>query len=202
MRKYFPVIRTIYVTYKGMMYRCYNPKDPAYKYYGAKGITVCDDWKNDYQVFLNWSLANGWSSELELDKDISNGNIYSPETCKWVTHKENMLNLASFKVHEYNGQLLTISKISQLTGVLRSALNDRMKRGYSLNESIEQGKSKSKSASTSYYDYNGERLSLRMVCKKYNFRYSLIRFRVNDKGMKLEDAIKTKSCMTSKYDNL
>ena len=82
----------IYNAYLHMIERCYKPNTKQYHRYGGKGIYVCEEWKNSYAKFKEWSLNNGWKKGLEIDKDImSNGNnMYSPETCKWVTHIENM----------------------------------------------------------------------------------------------------------------
>ncbi len=80
----------INVCYLDMIRRCYNPKSANYKFYGAKGVSVCDEWKNNYESFINWALQNGWGEGLVLDKDIKgNGSIYSPETCSFVTRQEN-----------------------------------------------------------------------------------------------------------------
>lgn len=85
----------LYHIWAKMKYRCSNPKDQAYKYYGARGITVCDEWKSSYIAFKEWSIANGYEKHLVIDKDIIcerdniSPKIYSPETCLWVTSTEN-----------------------------------------------------------------------------------------------------------------
>jgi hypothetical protein len=80
-----------YSVWRGMISRCYNKRNKAYKYYGLKGVTVCDDW-HDFQNFAAWFTDNYPmdGGVYELDKDILSGCIYSPETCSIVTHKENM----------------------------------------------------------------------------------------------------------------
>lgn len=76
--------------------RCYNPNTPNYKWYGAKGVTMCDEWKNNPQAFCDWAINNGWFPGAHIDKDIlceQKGiypHIYSPETCQWVTAKVNV----------------------------------------------------------------------------------------------------------------
>lgn len=188
--KYFPVIRTIYATYKGMMYRCYDKNNPAYKYYGGRGVEVCDEWKNSYQSFLDWALLNGWNEGLELDKDIlGNGLLYSPKTCKWVTHTENMKNLSRFKKYEHNGEMLTMSKISELTGIPKSAIYSRMKHGATIQQAISKGVVSGKSANTRFYEFNGEVLSLRSICLKNELSYSYIKYKVNERGLSISDAI-------------
>lgn len=81
----------VYRAYHHMLERCYKPNTKHYDKYGGKGVTVCDEWKNDYLAFKKWSLDNGWEKGLEIDKDILSKGLktYSPSTCKWVTHKEN-----------------------------------------------------------------------------------------------------------------
>lgn len=69
----------------------YRPSNDNYKYYGALGITICDEWLNDFSTFANWSLANGYTDELTIDrKDNTRG--YSPDNCRWITIQEQQRN--------------------------------------------------------------------------------------------------------------
>lgn len=85
-----------YKAFRGMLSRCYNPNTPTYQWYGALGVTVCDEWRNSPKAFVEWSIANGWKPGLHIDKDILckelgiSPGIYSPETCQWVTAKVNV----------------------------------------------------------------------------------------------------------------
>jgi hypothetical protein len=77
-----------------MRERCYNPNHPDYSKYGAKGVTICNSWKDDAGAFINWALTNGWQKGLHLDKDIlsyAQGIVptYSPTTCQFITPAEN-----------------------------------------------------------------------------------------------------------------
>ena len=60
----------LYKIWYSMIKRCYSKKAKAYKYYGAIGVIVCDEWKNDYLVFKEWAIKNGYKKGLFLDKDI------------------------------------------------------------------------------------------------------------------------------------
>jgi len=84
-------VHPIYRAYMHMMERCYKPNTKQFHNYGGAGVTVCNEWRESYQSFKEWSLENGWRKGLEIDKDILSGKdkIYSPLTCKWVTHIEN-----------------------------------------------------------------------------------------------------------------
>lgn len=74
----------LYRVYTAMLQRCHNPNDRSYARYGARGITVCDEWKNSIDTFLEWAKSTGYSDSFELDrKNVDNG--YFPENCRWVT---------------------------------------------------------------------------------------------------------------------
>lgn len=68
--------------WKAIRQRCNNPNDRGYANYGGRGIALCSEW-NDYRVFEEWAMNNGYSKELELDR-IDNDKGYSPDNCRWV----------------------------------------------------------------------------------------------------------------------
>lgn len=76
----------IYETWQGMKGRCYNKHDARYNNYGGRGITVCDEWKEDFNAFYNWSLENGYSDNLTIDRINVDGN-YEPDNCRWTDLK-------------------------------------------------------------------------------------------------------------------
>ena len=72
----------------GMKERCYNSNHPTHRRYGQRGVIVCEEWKNDFIVFRDWALINGYKLELTIDKINNNGN-YEPSNCQWITRSEN-----------------------------------------------------------------------------------------------------------------
>jgi len=127
-RKYSQYIKKLSASYRAMISRCYNPKDIGYKNYGGNGVIVCDEWKFDYQKFLDWSLENGWKEGLQLDKDIlGDGKLYSPKTCKWITPFENMCHRSISRKYNYNGEILTLVQISRIENVDYDKLRKRMR---------------------------------------------------------------------------
>lgn len=79
--------------WNAMKQRCSNPNFKQFKDYGGRGIKVCKEWstKHGFDVFAEWALSHGYRDDLEIDR-IDNDKGYSPDNCRWVTHKENMNN--------------------------------------------------------------------------------------------------------------
>lgn len=78
----------LYTTWKNMKQRCSNPAATKYDRYGGRGITVCDEWREDFQTFYDWAMANGYSDDLTIDR-IDNDGDYEPSNCQWITQAEN-----------------------------------------------------------------------------------------------------------------
>ena len=74
-----------------MKTRCGNPKVRYFKYYGGRGITVCDEWMHNFEAFHDWAMANGYQEDLSIDRIDVNGN-YEPSNCRWATMKEQRAN--------------------------------------------------------------------------------------------------------------
>lgn len=78
----------LYNTWRAMKERCNNPNSISYKWYGGKGIKVCDDWNNSYESFRDWAVTNGYTEGLSIDR-IDSHLGYFPENCRWLTRSEN-----------------------------------------------------------------------------------------------------------------
>lgn len=81
----------LYRIWKSMKCRCLDSSHPTYRWYGARGITVCAEWVDDFAAFRAWAESNGYADDLELDRIDVNG-CYSPANCRWISHREQSLN--------------------------------------------------------------------------------------------------------------
>lgn len=120
----------LYHIYKGMKSRCYNTKNKAYPYYGARGIHICEIWlgKDGAKNFIEWAETNGYKEGLSIDRIDVNGN-YEPNNCRWVTHHEQMFNRSNSIVLEG----VNISEYVSKTGIIsRKTAYRRYKDGWNV----------------------------------------------------------------------
>lgn len=118
----------LYSVLAGMKRRCYNKKEISYKYYGAVGIKVCDEWRNDFMAFYNWAVVNGYKKGLQIDRKNGAGD-YEPGNCRWVTSLVNSRNRSITKIIDCNGQSKSAGEWAEITGVNYGTLVSRINRG-------------------------------------------------------------------------
>lgn len=129
--------KRIYSLYYSMRSRCYKPNSVSYKKYGAKGITVCDEWmgENGFINFYKWAMANGYADNLTIDR-IDGTKGYSPDNCRWATYKEQANNTKATVFLTYNGETKSASEWAEITGVRQATITQRKRRGWSDEECI------------------------------------------------------------------
>lgn len=108
-------------TWCGMKERCNNPNAENYQWYGGRGITVCQEWSNDFMSFYNWAINNGWKKDYELER-IDNSKGYRPDNCTWVPHKTQCRNRRSNKPIEINGVFKLMCEWEEELGLNRKIL--------------------------------------------------------------------------------
>ena len=87
-----------YARWNMMMHRCYNPNNKSYKYYGARGVVVCDEWRRSYRQFWN-DMGNVPSPEMSIERRDTNGT-YCPGNCYWGTPLEQGRNRRNVRVYQ------------------------------------------------------------------------------------------------------
>lgn len=125
----------LYVSWIGMRNRCYYKKHNRYKHYGGKGIKVCAEWKDNFQCFYDWSIANGWARGLSIDRK-ENDKDYCPENCKFSTVKEQSRNRTSNIIITINGITRIATEWAEITGGNATTIRSRFKKGWTPEESV------------------------------------------------------------------
>ena len=124
--------------YRLMKNRCTNPKNPAYKYYGGRGINVCSEWLNSEKVgeqgqskgwieFKKWALCSGYQEGLTIDRIDVNSN-YEPSNCRWVSMKVQHNNTRRNLFVTYKGEIKTIANWCEILNLKYNTVYTRIVR--------------------------------------------------------------------------
>ena len=103
-------------TLRGMLARCYDEESKDYKYYGGKGIHMCQSWRSSFSSFCVWALLNGYKSDLTIDR-IDGGKNYSPENCRWVSMNVQGKNKSNLHMIEYAGETVCLAELCRKNNI-------------------------------------------------------------------------------------
>ena len=117
----------IYRIWLLMKNRCLNSKYYLFKNYGGRGITVCNEWKNDFVKFYDWSMNNGYNDTLTIDRIDVNGN-YEPSNCRWATKLQQQRNTTRLRKITYKNETHCISEWAEILGLEYNTLYYRFRR--------------------------------------------------------------------------
>lgn len=171
--------KRLYSIYNGIKKRCYNKNEPRYKDYGARGIRMCDEWLMSFDEFVEWSLSNGYSGEMSIERINVDGN-YCPENCKWITLKDQAFNKRDTVWVRYKGERIQLIKLCARENVSYDNVHNRI---YSLGWSVEK-------AIETPSQQEG---SLRSKCRERGINYETVRSRILKFGWSEEKALNTPS---------
>lgn len=127
--------KRLYGVWKDIKQRCFNTKNKNFTYYGGRGITMCEEWKNDFFCFYKWAINNGYEKGLSIDRKDNNGN-YNPENCRWVTALQQSNNRRTCLYFTMNGETKTLSEWCREYGVSTSIVRHRMKYGMDFDKAL------------------------------------------------------------------
>lgn len=119
----------LYQIWASIKERCFCKTHRAFKDYGERGITICDEWANDFLVFEKWAHANGYSDNLTIDRIDVNGD-YCPKNCRWATRQEQQNNRRACRYIEYNGKTKTIADWARYLNIPYGTLYNRIYKGW------------------------------------------------------------------------
>lgn len=144
----------LYSIWCGMIRRCYNPNATGYKTYGGRGISVCDEWRNDFWAFNQWGIENGYQEGLSIDRIDCDGN-YEPSNCRWAnaqmqrgnqhdqytfTSKPISFKKRATKQYDVFGEKLTMPQIVEKYGKSAPFIRYRLKLGMTMEEAVTKPK--------------------------------------------------------------
>lgn len=179
----------------GMRQRCFNEKNPDYKHYGGRGITVCEQWKDSFESFYA-DLGPCPTEEHTLERREVNGN-YEPNNCFWATREEQANNTRRNTFVEYQGKLYTVAELAKLPKVVEKRISYAtlyyriFRYGFSVEKAINEEVKPPQFQTKHFFTYEGKTLSLSEWAKIKNINYQTLRDRIFRYGWVLEDALKS-----------
>jgi hypothetical protein len=120
--------RRLYHIWYDMVRRCSDPRCPNWRYYGGRGIGVCDEWRNDRHAFFAWAQQNGYAENLTIDRRDPDGH-YGPGNCRWLTRAEqgrtqrNVKRVTAFAAKKTVSELARDHRCTVPSDLLRERLN-------------------------------------------------------------------------------
>lgn len=120
--------KKLYSAWESMKQRCYNKNSEAYSNYGGRGITVCEEWKDNFSNFYDWAIQYVKTKDVTLDRIEVNG-IYEPSNCRWVGRDVQSNNKRNSRYITYNSETLTIAEWESKLGFKKVVLRMELHRG-------------------------------------------------------------------------
>jgi hypothetical protein len=110
-----------------MISRCYDKNDKSYKWYGEKGIGVCDEWRNNHELFERWAIDSGYDDTLTIDRRDSSKD-YCPENCQWISQVENSRKAGKVNWIDVGGTVLTGHQWAEKLGIGINTINTALRK--------------------------------------------------------------------------
>lgn len=153
----------LYSTWANMKDRCYQPNNKSYKYYGGRGIRVCDRWLKSANFIADMYPTH--KEGLTLDRINTNGD-YEPSNCRWATPTQQARNRRITQFYTINSQRVTLNEFAEITGISAGSVALRRYRGWT-DEQIIAGKRPRTPHNAKHYEYLGKTYTLRDVANMH-----------------------------------
>ncbi len=183
----------IYYVWQKMCQGCFSPNSREYKYYGARGITVCDEWCNNFQAFYDWAIESGYKEEISPNginkwtiERIDNDGNFEPDNCCWATMEAQANNKQTNHLVTFQGKTQTISRIAKQQNINPQLIYDRLKKDWEPEKAI----TTPPAPPEKQFEVKGEKLTLSELAQKYNIKYGSLVSRLH-RGMSILEAIET-----------
>lgn len=193
--------KRLYKIWHLMIRRCENSNDSAYHNYGARGISVFEEWK-DYLTFEKWAISSGYNDSLTIERKDVEGN-YCPSNCTWIPKSEQSKNRRCNHYVMYEGKQYTLTEICKLFGLDRENVRYQENRignaeeaiNYILRRKEKYGRCKE------MVTLDGQTKSLKEWCETYGISQRTVKDRVEKWGWDIKSALETKPQKTSIFYN-
>lgn len=169
--------RHLYDIWSKIKQRCRWSDSDRYKDYGGRGIDVCDEWHNDFDVFVEWAMNSGYEIGLTIDRIDNNGN-YEPDNCRWITKREQNRNKRTNVMVSYRGETKSLMDWCEELDLPYYTIQKRIKKGMNPIEALEKPVRKSEDSFAS-------------LCRKHGIKGSVVYDRIHKLGWDLERALNT-----------
>lgn len=124
-----------YKIWSNIKSRCFNPKSTGFKYYGGRGMTMCDTWAHSFEQFYKDMGPRPWENATIDRVDVNQG--YTPENCRWASYQEQANNTQDNHQLTHDGETHTISEWARKLNIKPNTIYYRIKRGWSVAEALE-----------------------------------------------------------------
>jgi hypothetical protein len=189
----------LYRIWNDMRTRCNKEYCDHFKDYGGRGIKVCSEWDNlndGFQNFYEWSMSNGYSNDLTIDR-VDNDGDYKPGNCRWVTQYEQNRNKRNNHYLDIDGERKIITDIAKENGLHPSTLKGRLDNGCSVEDAIKIVKRNKR-----IINYNGKNYNPKQFSEMTGINYNTIMTRITKGYSSAEDLIiLNRSAMSRKVVN-
>lgn len=125
----------LYRAWLNMKNRCLNEKRRDYQWYGARGITVCQEWQDSFPAFEAWAMANGYREDLTLDRIETDGH-YCPENCRWATRKVQANNRRTTRLLTLDGRTQSLQMWADELGIDKTTLWRRLDSNWTMERAL------------------------------------------------------------------
>lgn len=172
----------LYRRWSNMKHRCSSPNDKKYEIYGGRGIKVCDEWKNDFKAFYDWSIANGYEEGLTLDRINVDGD-YEPSNCRWATLDVQNNNKRNNHYITIDGETKTLAQWCRVYCIEARTVRQRMRDfGWDYTKAITHNNK---------HLFNGRMMHLTEICREIGLNYGTFRTRIYSLGWSVDKALST-----------
>lgn len=169
--------RHLYDIWTKIKQRCRKSESDRYKDYGGRGIDVCDEWHNDFDIFVEWAMGSGYEIGLTIDR-INNDGDYEPDNCRWITKRAQNRNKRTNVMVEYHGETKSLMDWCEELDLPYYTIQKRIKKGMDPIEALEKPVRKSEDSFAS-------------LCRKHGMRDGVVYDRIHKLGWDLDKALNT-----------